>query len=88
MKDREKDFCFQLLIEYNFPNSLAIDLLPILSTLLLFKSSYIWVEGSYEKFKLENGEEEMKDNEVIPDDQFLPHLTQLQVILLIWDCLY
>ena len=50
--------------EFNFPSSLTIDLLPILSTLLLFKSNEFWMEGSYEMFKLENGEEEMKDDGV------------------------
>ena len=73
-------FITHLVTEFNFPSSLTIDLLPILSDLSKFKSNGFWIEGSYEKFKLENGEEEeRKDNEVIPDDQFLPHLTQLQV---------
>jgi len=72
-------FVPQMFHEFNFPSSLTIDLLPILSNLSMFKSNGCWIEGSYEKFKLENGEEEVKDNDVIPNDQFLPHLTQLQV---------
>jgi len=54
--------------EFNFPSSLTIDLLPVLSRLFLFKSNGCWIDGSYEKFRSENGEEEMKDDDVIPGD--------------------
>lgn len=69
-------------VDHNFPSSLTIDLLEPLSHLFFFKSNGVWIEDSFKNFREEDGEEEMKNEPPLSNEQFQSDLDQLQVYLI------